>query len=108
MIKKNPELSDYLQDLLGEQLDKFLNAPAELQTIRINELKTFPDLDQDFIQKGFEFEKIKWAKNSYFIKKQSFSLSQTLHYFLGQIIFQGASSQLPAIILNAKPACTMT
>lgn len=92
----------YLKSLLAENIDVFLNAEEEPQTIRINTLKkSYPDL-LDKIRTNTNFESLPFS-NIGFTINDSTKLSQSMDFFKGDFAFQGASSQIPPIVLNPGP-----
>ena len=101
----NSALYGYLQNLLADEFEPFLHAPAEARSFRVNPLKCLNPgrLAEDLRQKGYKLEKLEYAEHGYQLIEEPHPLSQTLHYFTGEIAFQGASSQVPAAVLNPAP-----
>ncbi len=103
--EKNPQLYQYLSKLLGAQYDSFVCAQAEPRSIRVNTLKCpHPEeFVRRLLENDFQLSEIGFAPHSYFLNKEPFPISHTLNYFRGDFAFQGASSQLPAQVLNPAP-----
>ncbi|KAA3615027.1 MAG: RsmB/NOP family class I SAM-dependent RNA methyltransferase [Calditrichaeota bacterium] len=101
---KNEELSEYLKNLLGADENNFLNAQAEQKSIRINNLKeNYPAIIDKLQNNGFKLKELPFTKIGYFLEEAPFSLSHSLGFFKGNFAFQGASSQIPPIVLDPKP-----
>jgi len=100
----NPELVCYLEDLLGSDYTAFSNAAAPLPAIRMNELKT----DQSAFERILarlqqEYQHVPFNRCGYILARDNLPLSHTLYFFLGYFHYQGVSSQLPVIMLDARP-----
>jgi NOL1/NOP2/sun family putative RNA methylase len=103
-FKINTELINYLKNLLGSELTDFLNAQAEQRSIRFNTLKQdYKKNIKSLRQKGFRFKTLPFSKISFGVEDAPFSLSHSLDFFQGNFAFQGASSQVPPIVLNPQP-----
>ncbi len=101
---KNEELSEYLKKLLGPELNSFLNAQGEQRSIRFNTLKkNYLKIIKTIEEKGVQLKKIPFSQTGFTVENSPFSLSHTLDFFKGNFAFQGASSQVPPIVLNPKP-----
>jgi len=103
MIEKNSELSQYLTDLLAGQFNDFLNAIAEDRAIRINCLKAVPSELLNSLEQKVDLDQQAFLPNGYKILKEESPLSHTLEFFKGHFAFQGASSQIPPLVLNPEP-----
>jgi 16S rRNA (cytosine1407-C5)-methyltransferase len=100
---KNDALNAYLQSLLGKDFSAYLEAPGEPSAIRINTLKSTNKQFLAFLDKNrVEYKKIPFNKDGYILKSDDLPLSHSLAFFEGAFQYQGLSSQLPAIVLNAK------
>jgi 16S rRNA (cytosine1407-C5)-methyltransferase len=100
---KNSELAEYLSELLGSELGPFLAAIPQDRAIRINHLKTDPAQLLNTLKKSAILNKLTFSKNGYKITGEKSSLSHSLEFFKGHFAFQGASSQIPAHVLDAQP-----
>ncbi|MBD3230483.1 MAG: NOL1/NOP2/sun family putative RNA methylase [Candidatus Lokiarchaeota archaeon] len=70
------------------------------KSIRVNSLSIDPDiLIERLERKGFEFERIPWDSNGFYVKKSPFSIGAAIEYLLGYYYVQKAASMIPAIIL---------
>ena len=103
-IKKNPLLEKYLRNLLGNEYEIFLCASPEPRCIRLNALKpAYVNILRNLIDLGAEFTPLDFSDLGYSIKSEQNNISQSLDFFKGNFTFQGASSQLPPIILDPRP-----
>jgi NOL1/NOP2/sun family putative RNA methylase len=105
MILRNSELAEYLENLLGVDLKNFLEADPELKSIRINTLK-IKNLTESGILHRIEksLKPLSFSNAGYSLLNEIKSLSQSIDFFKGYFAFQGASSQIPPIVLNPQPA----
>ncbi len=100
----NKELAVYLKNLLGSELTDFLNAQAEQRSVRFNTLKKdYKNNIESLRQKGFCFKTLPFSEISFGVEEAPFSLSHSLDFFQGNFAFQGASSQIPPIVLDPQP-----
>lgn len=99
----NKELSNYFAQLLGEELNDFLVAVPQDRAIRINTLKTNKKALLKSLNNKAELTALKYSPLGYKIENEKYPLSQTMEFFKGHFAFQGASSQIPPIVLNPKP-----
>ncbi len=108
MKNENRELSDYLQQLLGDQYQYFLAADPELHAIRVNTLKIDVKTFQNKLQ-GIHvpFTPLPINPHGFIIKNDYLPLSHTLPYFTGKFNYQGISSQIPVLVLAPKPGETV-
>jgi len=103
LIQKNSELAEYLFRLLGSELDPFLSAIPQDRAIRINNLKTDPAGLLNILNNKAVLNKLTFSNNGYKIIEEKSSLSHSLEFFKGHFAFQGASSQIPANVLDPQP-----
>jgi len=102
--RENEELTQYLKELLGSDLNSFLNAQAEQRSIRINTLKQYYSKNIELLkEKGFQLSELSFSNIGFSVKEPQNSLSHTLDFFKGNFAFQGASSQIPPLVLDPKP-----
>lgn len=103
MIIQNKELHKYLQNLLGERFEAFINARPEPTGIRTNTLVADADQVEDLLKRhSLNYRKLPFNKNG-FALDQDLPLSHTLDFFSGRFQYQGLSSQIPALVLNPGP-----
>lgn len=102
IIEKNSDLYLYLKKLLAGNIDVFLNASEEPQTIRVNTLKNnYPDLLKK-IKNTKNFTALPFSEIGFTVNDIT-TLSQSIDFFKGDFAFQGAASQIPPIVLDPKP-----
>lgn len=101
MVINNSELNIYLSDLLGDDLQNFLSAPAEAKSIRLNTLK-IKSVKESAILNAHpgQLKRLSYSKVGYSVINALPPFSQTIDFFNGLFTFQGASSQIPPIVLN--------
>lgn len=104
MILNNKELYDYLTELLKEEILPFLNAEPEKRSIRLNTLKIDSINQSPFLQSHKDYlKRLAFADYGYAILNDNIPFSFSMDFFRGNFAFQGASSQIPPIVLNPKP-----
>jgi NOL1/NOP2/sun family putative RNA methylase len=102
----NENFLEYLKELLGNELEIFLeNSMKPLkESIRVNTLKISCDsLKNILIEKGWKIENIPWVDYGFWINYSTEDIGQTLEHSLGYYYIQGAMSMLPVEILDPKP-----
>jgi 16S rRNA (cytosine1407-C5)-methyltransferase len=101
---KNTELDTYLKSLLGHHYSYFLSAPLEPTAIRTNTLKSTTNQIRGLLNKyQYDFNPISFNPDGFSLKSDPLPLSHSLAFFEGVFQYQGISSQLPAIVLDARP-----
>jgi NOL1/NOP2/sun family putative RNA methylase len=94
---------DRYKKIFGEDLEKVFQQKEFLWSIRANILKATVDkIEERFKEKNYQFEKIPWIKEGFWIKAEE-NLSKTLEHVLGYYFIQNASSMIPPLVLNPKP-----
>jgi NOL1/NOP2/sun family putative RNA methylase len=102
--RKNIELEQYLQSLLGSESMSLLSAPPEPAAIRVNTLKSSNEqLEKLLNRHHYNYQRIPFNPTGYMLKSDPLPLSHSLGFFEGLFQYQGISSQLPAICLDVKP-----
>ena len=100
----NNELESYLKKLLNSDFRSFIDVKHVLPAIRINTLKT---TQKDFLtwirSRGQDLQPLSFSSLAYTMREDSLPLSHTLAFFMGHFQYQGASSQIPVLLLNPKP-----
>lgn len=83
---------------------KSLFSQKSVTTIRLNPLRENPEkIKKSLIQKGYELEKISWAKNTYLVlNKSKHKVSESYEYEEGKIYIQNLSTILQSILLEPK------
>ncbi len=108
MINLNPELEKYLQQLLGNELNDFLEARPEPTAIRVNTLKTdIPAVKEKLAAWEISFEDHPANPSGIILQNEPLPLSHTIEHFLGEFYFQGIASQLPVLALKPQPGETV-
>jgi len=103
-IKSNQELYNYLVKLLGIDCPAFLNAEAEPRCLRVNPLKIDPERFMDRLKPyGVQLNGLPFSSLGFSIESAKHPLSATLPFLRGEFAFQGASSQVPPLVLNPQP-----
>ena len=103
-MNTNPELNEYLENLLGPAYPSFLQSPAEPPAIRVNTLKASVAEITTLLEKhNYDFQPIPFSPNGFQISVDKLPLSHTLEFFEGRFQYQGISSQLPPIVLDVQP-----
>ncbi len=101
---KNKELEKYLRHFFKDEYTDFINAQPEPTGIRINSIKNLPD---DLFSKlefwNQHYSKSEFSNHAIYLAIDKLPLSHTLDYYLGNIYYQGISSQLPVELLDVKP-----
>ncbi len=101
---QNPELVDYLKNLLVTEYPAFIAASSPLAAIRLNELKTDRQTFEQCLDRlKQKYQRIPFNRNGYILQDDNLPLSHTLYFFLGHFQYQSSSSQLPVILLNVQP-----
>jgi 16S rRNA (cytosine1407-C5)-methyltransferase len=101
---QNPELAQYLTNLLDNEYSAFVGAISPLTAIRLNELKTDQVLFEQCLDRlKQKYQRIPFNRNGYTLQDDHLPLSHTLYFFLGHFQYQNASSQLPVILLDVQP-----
>ncbi len=101
---QNIELTEYLDDLFGAEHIDFINATPEPNTIRVNTLKYDTARFEEFLSRNNQsVRRLPWTGLGYVPDPAAPPLSHTLLFHGGKIQYQGAASQLPALILNPRP-----
>ena len=104
MTRTLDELVDYLQQLLGVEYAAFAAAPLEPPGIRLNPLKRDPELFRARLREWqIDARPHPVNPDGLILEQDELPLSHTLHYFTGDFIYQGLSSQLPALALDPQP-----
>jgi NOL1/NOP2/sun family putative RNA methylase len=94
---------DRYKKIFGEDLEKVFQQKEFLWSIRANILKATVDkIEERFKEKNYQFEKIPWIKEGFWVKAEE-NLSKTLEHVLGYYFIQNASSMIPPLVLNPKP-----
>ncbi len=101
-------LPDFLLEMLNDQYDKKTverivegYSKDRYLTLRVNTLKTtVKETELELEKNGFEYEKVKWSKEAFIIKKSNGNIRDLEIYKQGKIYLQSLSSMLPPIILN--------
>ena len=99
------DLRDYLNRLPDLELDLLLEAYEKPlpEGFRINTLKSSEEqVLARLKRKGYEFEKIPWARYGYVLAGGS-DLGKTLEHMLGLIYLQGPVSMAPVEVLDPRP-----
>jgi len=99
----NSELTEYLTQLLGNELNDFLEAVPQDRSIRLNNLKNDTQLIYSSLSENATLDKLPFSPKGYKIIDEKSSLSHSLEFFRGYFAFQGASSQIPPLVLDPKP-----
>jgi len=75
------------------------------KVIRVNTLKVDEvELIDTLRSKGYQLDKVWWAKRAYWVIKEPFPIGATFEYMLGYYyIHRGAGSLAPVIALNPQP-----
>lgn len=108
MKKLNPDLEHYLQQLLGNEFNDFLEARPEPTAIRVNTLKTeISAVQEKLTDWGFSFSRHPANPSGLILQNEPLPLSHTLEHFLGEFYYQGIASQLPVLALNPQPGETV-
>jgi len=103
-IKANQELFTYLSNLLGDSCASFLNSDAEAHCVRINPLKTNPEHFADWLKPyGAILDALPFNAQGFSIRSSEHPLSASLPFLRGEFAFQGASSQVPPLVLDPQP-----
>ncbi|MFH8132035.1 MAG: RsmB/NOP family class I SAM-dependent RNA methyltransferase [Candidatus Aenigmatarchaeota archaeon] len=83
--------------------EKFAEPFLPLWHVRINTLKfSVDEAIKFFEEKGFEYEKIPWIKEGFWVKTKE-NLAKTIEHVLGYFFIQNASSMIPPLVLEPKP-----
>jgi NOL1/NOP2/sun family putative RNA methylase len=90
--------------IFNEDYDNAFNQPQKFfWSVRANTLKIpVENLERRFKEKNYQFEKIPWIKEGFWVKAEE-NLSKTLEHVLGYYFIQNASSMIPPLVLNPKP-----
>ena len=97
-------LESYLHNLLGSEYDLFAQAGAEPAAIRVNTLKSdVQTIKNEMSRFGVNLIEHGICPEGFLLEQDKLPLSQTLFFFLGEIFYQGFSSQLPVIALDPRP-----
>ncbi len=105
-LRKNVQLKELLEDILGSELDEFLRwMEAPLQdVIRVNTLKIDREtLYERLTSQGFELEELDFYRDAFRIKKAPMPPGKTIEHFLGYFYVQEVASMLPPLILDPAP-----
>ncbi|MCS7106102.1 MAG: RsmB/NOP family class I SAM-dependent RNA methyltransferase [Candidatus Aenigmarchaeota archaeon] len=87
--------------------EKFTEPFQHLWHLRVNTLKfSVEEAVRFFEEKGFEYEKIPWIEEGFWVKTQE-NLAKTIEHTLGYFFIQNASSMVPPLILEPKPGETI-
>ena len=89
-----------LEEMIDD-VDLFYSAQMDWKSIRVNSLKIDKDNLYDHLCQRFVLKSIPWYNNGFFIKGE---IAKTLEHYLGYYHIQGASSLVPPIALDPKPA----
>jgi len=97
IIAHDHNKSGNIVDVLGES-DK------DNETRVINNLKkNYRHNIEKLHKKGFQLKELPFSKVGFSVEVAPSSLSHSLDFFKGNFAFQGASSQIPPLVLNPKP-----
>ncbi len=103
-VQKNHALQDYLQELLGPNLNTFLSVRPEPRSVRANTLKRSADyLKQRLESLSVPFKAVPFTPDGFILPEDPLPLSHTLDFFCGYLQYQGISSQIPPLVLNTAP-----
>jgi len=106
LLKKNRELSRFLEDFYGEALDDFINAVfAPLRpSIRVNTLKIDREaLLMRLTNRGFKLKKCDFYEDGFIVEEAPTEIGNTLEHFMGYYYVQSLSSMIPPLLLDPKP-----
>ncbi len=104
----NPQLSEHLVRIFGKDLPQFLAATAEKPAIRINPLKTnIAEYLNRLKLRQVKVEPLPFTHYGFSLAADDLPLSHTIDYMRGDFFYQGAASQIPALVLNPQPGQTV-
>ena len=82
--RKNIELEQYLQSLLGSECKSLLNASPEPAAVRVNTLKSSNEQLEKLLDKNhYTFQRIPFNPTGYILKSDPLPLSHSLGFFEG-------------------------
>jgi NOL1/NOP2/sun family putative RNA methylase len=89
--------------IFGENFEKIFQQQEEFfWSVRTNTLKiSVEQLEKKFKEKNYQFEKIPWCKEGFWIKTEG-NLSKSIEHILGYFFIQNASSMIPPLVLEPK------
>jgi len=110
MSSKKPvfkeSFKDYFKNLLGNELDDFINAckmPLK-DSIRVNTLKITPEKLKEYLEKKeWKLSAVPFYKDAFIVEKRNESLGNTIEHFMGYYYVQEQSSMIPPLVLNPQP-----
>jgi len=94
---------EYFEELIPGEVDLFIEASKKAlpESIRVNSLKTSPDMLKKNMG-SWEFDKTIFYDNALIVKKRDKPLGNTLQHFMGYYYVQEQSSMIPPLVLNPK------
>lgn len=105
-IEKNRTLFEYLELLLGDELNSYLEWILSLHppALRVNTLKIArEELIERLEKRGFKFEQLPFYKEGYRILDSPMEPGKTIEHYLGYYYIQDVASMVPPVILDPKP-----
>jgi len=104
----SPDIKNALQKIFKENLNKYLTAPQEPPSIRINTLKTSVEQFRQKLNKwGVHYSVHPFNPSGIIIHDEVNTLTHTLSFFTGEFLVQGISSQVPVQVLEPRPGETI-
>ncbi|MBN2413171.1 RsmB/NOP family class I SAM-dependent RNA methyltransferase [candidate division KSB1 bacterium] len=104
----SPDIKTSLQNILKENLERFLTSPHEPPAIRVNTLKTtIEQFTQKLREWGINYSVHPYNPAGMIIHQDDRPLTHTLEFFCGEFMVQGISSQIPVRVLDPRPGETI-
>ncbi|NOZ61336.1 MAG: RsmB/NOP family class I SAM-dependent RNA methyltransferase [Calditrichaeota bacterium] len=108
MKRISADITNYLQNLLGDSYESFIQAKSEPTAMRVNELKSNKkEVCEQLDRWGVNYSPHPVNPNGLILLEDKIHVSHTLLYFTGAVAYQGVASQLPVLALQPQPGETV-